>query len=210
MNILKTIYNTLRLTSKNYAFLKVQLCIIIIIIFCSTQAKSQESKKPFFAEKGFGIGVSTYSIILPEGSHYRPLLLMGNFGIQLTQKEKKGKWWIMLEPQINPVFLDNQLKEAEFGINVAFRYKFQLAESFSFYAQLGSGPHFITIPTERQAHGFIFSDNLAIGFSKVLSNNWRLNTELRIRHISNANVMKPNRGMNNLFVVIGFTKQLNL
>ena len=204
----KNLYITSRLSAKNFAFSAVQFFIIILLIFFSQQTKSQETQKPFFAEKGFNIGISTYSIVLPEGSHYRPLLLMGNFGIQLTHKEKKGKWWIMLEPQINPVFLDKQLKEAEFGINVAFRYKYQLAETFYFYGQLGSGPHFITIPTERQAHGFIFSDNLAFGLSKIMANNWMLNTEFRIRHISNANVMKPNRGMNNLFLIVGLSKQI--
>jgi len=171
-------------------------------------AKSQENPKHFFAEKGFSIGISAYSILLPEGSHYRPLLLMGNLGWKLSKKEKKANWWVMFEPQLNPVFLDNHLKEAEFGINVVVRYKYQLTETFYCYGQLGSGPHFISIATDRQAHGFIFSDNLAIGLSQKLVNNWMLNTEFRIRHVSNANVMKPNRGMNNLFLMIGFSKQI--
>ncbi|MFZ4398583.1 MAG: acyloxyacyl hydrolase [Bacteroidales bacterium] len=186
----------------------IQFIAIFAVIF-SFQVKGQEISKPFFAEKGFNIGLSAYSILLPDGKHYRPLLLMGNLGIKLSKNVQKSSWWIMLEPQINPVFFGNQLKEVEFGVNVAFRYKYQLAETIFLYGQLGSGPHFITIPTERQAHGFIFSDNLAIGVSKFLINRWMLNTELRIRHISNANVMKPNRGMNNFFVIIGLSKKIS-
>jgi len=190
-------------------FFAVKLLIVIVLILIAFQVKSQETKNPFFAEKGFNIGISAYSITLPEGNNYRPLLLMGNFGLQLTKKEKKAKWWIMFEPQFNPVFLDNKLKEAEFGINVAFRYKYQLAQGFYCYGQLGSGPHFITTSTDRQAHGFIFSDNLAVGISKSLTNNWILNTEFRIRHISNANFMTPNRGMNNIFLVFGISKRIS-
>ncbi len=191
------------------------LIIILLLVLFAFTANSQEnqqvfsSKKSFFAEKGFNIGFSVYSIKLPEGNNYRPLLLMGNWGLALTKKNRKGKWWLMFEPQLNPVFLDNKLKEAEFGINVAFRYKYQLAKSFYCYGQLGSGPHYISISTDRQAHGFIFSDNLAFGVSKILTNNWMLNTEFRIRHISNANFMTPNRGMNNLFLMLGLSKRMN-
>ncbi|MEI6694894.1 MAG: acyloxyacyl hydrolase [Bacteroidota bacterium] len=199
---------TSRFSAKNFAFSVVQSLIIITLFFASLQTKSQNNQKPLFAEKGFNIGVSSYSITLPEGQNYKPLLLMGSFAWELTKKEKKGKWWLVFEPQINPVFLDKQLKEAEFGINVAFRYKYKLASTFYCYGQLGSGPHFITIPTVRQAHGFIFSDNLALGVSKTLNSNWMLNAEIRIRHISNASVMLPNRGMNNLFLIIGLSKKI--
>jgi hypothetical protein len=210
MPILKQyLSDSLRFSAKPFAFSAVKIIIILALSINSFNAQSQEIPKHFFSEKGFKIGVSVYSITLPEGQHYKPLLLMGNLGWELTKKEKKGKWGIMFEPQFNPVFLDNKLKELEFGINVAIRYKYKIGENSFFYSQLGSGPHFITIATDRQAHGFIFSDNLALGISKMLANNWMLNTEFRIRHISNANVMKPNRGMNNLFLVIGLSKQIS-
>ena len=199
------ILNTLRI----FAFSAVKIIIILVISLNSFNAKSQETPKQFFSEKGFKIGTSAYSIELPEGQNYKPLLLMGNFGWELTKKEKKGKWWVMFEPQINPVFLDNKPKELEFGINVAIRYKYKIGENSFFYSQLGSGPHFITISTDRQAHGYIFSDNLAIGLSNKISGNWNLDTEFRIRHISNANIMKPNRGMNNLFIIVGISKRIN-
>jgi hypothetical protein len=200
---------SLRLSAKSFAFSAVKIIIILVLFLNSFNAKSQETPKNFFSEKGFKIGVSTYSVTLPEGKNYKPLLLMGNFGWELTKKEKKGKWWIMFEPQFNPIFLDTKLKELEFGINVALRYKYKIGENSFFYSQLGSGPHFITIATDRQAHGFIFSDNLAIGLSNKIFGNWMLETEFRIRHISNANVMKPNRGMNNLFIVVGISKRIN-
>ena len=170
---------------------------------------NKEVKSPFFTEKGFNIGVPLYSIILPEGHNYRPLLLMGSWGHKFTKKVKKGVWWVIIEPQINPVFLNYSLKEAEFGINVAFRYKYKLCDGLYFFGQLGSGPHFITASTRRQAHGYIFSDNLAFGFSKSLHKDLMFNFQTRIRHISNANLMKPNRGMNNGLIVFGITKLIN-
>lgn len=202
-------FKSLRLSAEIFAFFAVKIIIFIILSVFSLQSESQETSKQFFSEKGFKIGLSIYSIELPEGQYYKPLLLMGNFGWELTKKDKKGKWWIMFEPQLNPVFLDSKLKELEFGINVAIRYQYKICNKSFFYSQLGSGPHFITIPTSRQAHGFIFSDNLAIGLSNKIGGNWKFETEFRIRHISNANLMTPNRGMNNLFIMIGLNKKIN-
>lgn len=202
-------FKSLRLSAEIFAFFAVKIIIILVLSLNSFNAKSQEKPKQFFSEKGFKIGLSIYSIELPEGQHYKPLLLMGNFCWELTKKEKKGKWWIMFEPQFNPIFLDSKLKELEFGINVAIRYQYKICNKSFFYSQLGSGPHFITIATDRQAHGFIFSDNLAIGLSNKIFANWMLETEFRIRHISNANLMTPNRGMNNMFIMIGLSKKIN-
>ena len=193
--------------------------ILFLLIFFSIKVQCQGNidgkpfEKPkestFFSEKGFNVGVPVYSITLDEGYNYRPLLLMANWGHKFSKKIKNGVWWMIIEPQFNPVFLDNKLKEAEFGVNVAFRYKYKLCDGLYFYAQLGSGPHFITIGTSQQAHGYIFSDNLAFGFSKSISKNIMLNAQARIRHISNANIMLPNRGMNNALIVLGISKLIN-
>ncbi len=199
------------------SYLKHIFIILLINIAVFSYAQQNIDGKPFnktketafFNEKGFNIGVPVYSITLPEGSNYRPLLIMGNWGFNITKKEKRGNWWAILEPQFNPVFLNNKLSEADFGINVAFRYKYKLNDGMYVFGQLGSGPHFITISTERQAHGFIFSDNLAFGFSKSISKNIFFNVQARIRHISNANLMQHNRGMNNGFIVFGISKLIN-
>ena len=193
--------------------------LLFLFIFIITAANAQENidGKPFirnnntafFTEKGFNIWLPIYSIKLDEGYNYRPVLLMGNWGYNITKKENKGNWWAIVEPQFNPVYLDGKFSEAEFGINVAFRYKYKYKEGLYLYAQLGSGPHYITIMTTRQAHGFIFSDNLAFGLSKNIYKNIMFNAQLRIRHVSNASFAIPNRGMNNGLIVVGITKLIN-
>jgi len=105
---------SIRLSAKPFA-------IFAVIFLFSIKVISQESPKHFFSEKGFKIGLSFYSIELPEEQHYKPLLLMGNFGWELIKKDTRSKLWIMFEPQLNLVFLDNKIEELEYGINVAFR-----------------------------------------------------------------------------------------
>lgn len=210
--MLELIFNipeSLRFSAKLFAISAVKFLIIFELSLISFNAKSQETPKHFFSEKGFKIGISFYSIKLPEEQHYKPILFMGNFGWELTKKEKKSKLWIIFEPQLNLVFLDSKIKELEYGINVAFRYKYKLTEKTFFYSQISSGPHFITVSTRRQVNGFIFSDNLAVGLSFFLNPKLIAETEVRFRHVSNANLAKPNWGINNAFIAIGLSKSLN-
>jgi len=201
----KTYSKSLRHSLKTFA----TSAVILFIFLFSLNTKSQEAPKHFFSEKGFKIGISTYSIELPEEQNYKPMLFMGNFCWELTKKEKKNKLCVMFEPQLNLVFLDSKIQELEYGINVAFRYKYQLTPKTNIYTQIGSGPHFITVSTRRQVNGFIFSDNLAFGVSYFLSSRFIIETEMRLRHISNANLAKPNWGINNVFIVIGLSKYLD-
>ena len=75
---------------------------------------------------------------------------------------------------------------------------------------LGSGPHYINAQTQRQAKGFIFSDNLAAGIRLPLPAHLagEFNIQYRLRHISNAGLKSPNGGINNGFLVVGFTRAL--
>jgi hypothetical protein len=77
-----------------------------------------------------------------------------------------------------------------------------------FYQMLGSGPHYISAHLDRQATGFIFSDNLAIGaLTRLNRKQLFLNLQFRIRHISNANLKLPNRGVNSYNFFIGLSKR---
>ena len=72
---------------------------------------------------------------------------------------------------------------------------------------LGSGPHFITADVKRQAKGFIFSDNAALGFMKSLEKKALfLNFQMRWRHISNAGLKDPNGGVDSWNVLIGISR----
>ena len=70
---------------------------------------------------------------------------------------------------------------------------------------LGSGPHYISADLERQATGFIFSDNLMLGSLIRLKKQVFLNLQFGVRHISNANINLPNRGVNSVIFMAGIS-----
>jgi hypothetical protein len=70
---------------------------------------------------------------------------------------------------------------------------------------LGSGPHFMSATIRRQIDGFLFSDNLGIGFLKQVSGRRpiALNVQFFFRHLSNAGFKEPNGGINTLNLRVG-------
>jgi hypothetical protein len=100
-----------------------------------------------------------------------------------------------------------QSLDYEFGLNGGIRNYIRVNPDLYFYQMLGSGPHYISAVLVKQANGFIFSDNLAIGiYKRINKNSLFLNLQFGIRHISNADLKFPNRGVNSFNILIGLGK----
>lgn len=151
------------------------------------------------------LGVSVIQEELREGYDYRPIMLMPETSLWLI-----GPVSVYAEGQI--VYADTPVEPGtayEAGLNIGFRYQAALSGQWLFGAAVGAGPHYITLNTESQAPGFIFSDNFELGFSYLLpAKNWGINLRARFRHISNAGFKYPNLGLDNLFLVVGLRRAL--
>src|SRR6185437_5436119 len=180
--------------------------IILLTLLLSSSALAQEQTVPKvrIREKGFllGAGYGIDALNLPQGK-YIPLFLMPHISAdlpRLTQrKNNKAIFTIYSEPQINPVIInkpEGNSMEWEFGCNFGIQYMYPLSKNIYSYINIGSGPHYITVHTYRQATGFIFSDNMGAGLYFFFSKTLALNTTYRLRHMSNANTRMPNEGIN--------------
>lgn len=97
----------------------------------------------------------------------------------------------------------NYTQGYELGFNIGVALRKRLYKDYlSCYALLSTGPHYISGAPTRQIDGFIFSDNLFIGFDIKLIDNIYLNFRPGFRHISNAETRHPNLGINS-FVLTG-------
>ena len=178
---------------------KPTIFIVVVIILFANYAYCEEAKKEgrasdrFFTEMGFITGFGSASI--PEGS-YQPVFLIGHFGVDLKRyfsglKNHSGTLSVFLEPQINPVV--NPSTDIELGIGVGLQYMHPIVGNLSAYALGSVGPHYISVATTKQANGFIFADTVGAGFY------------YRFRHMSNANLAKPNGGIDTNSGVIGYS-----
>jgi len=188
--------------------------LLVLLLSCPVLAQEQTTPTIRIREKGFllGAGYGINSFNLPQGT-YVPLFLMPHISADLprfTQRQNnKTLFTIYGEPQINPVIIkkpEGNSLEWEFGCNFGIQYMYPLSKNIYPYINIGSGPHYISVHTYRQATGFIFSDNMGAGFYIFFSKNLALNTTFRLRHMSNANTRMPNEGINTFNFMAGISK----
>jgi len=131
----------------------------------------------------------------------KPLLKKINFGPPvLTQ--------FQIEPFIStiyePVKEDSNKNNIESG--VAFWFKFGLfPESWKLqpYVKFGAGLDYMTLHTLNESTQFNFISQLALGMHYFFLKNTALTLEGRYRHLSNAGIKEPNRGINSYFILGG-------
>ena len=150
---------------------------------------------------GFGFGK------IPEGS-YEPILMAAHFGLDINRflgipGTHRGRFTVFAEPRFTPVH--EPAGDYELGLGIGIQYVYPLLRNLFFYAAVSSGPHFISVRTEQQARGFVMDSEAGGGFYVPFSRNSALNIGYRIRHLSNGGTRTPNTGINNHFLVIGYT-----
>ncbi len=161
---------------------------------------------------GFHLGIPIINETLKEGRKYKPYQLLFYYNFTNLLKGKKNDLFIYLEPQLVWVhFSPKDKTEWEFGSNLGLEYRWNVSGQTAITAAIGSGPHYITVETKQQRRGFIFSDNFTAGLHQKLGKSGvNLDLKMRFRHISNANLAKPNIGIDSWFVIAGITKELKM
>ncbi len=177
--------------------------LFFVLLFFSGKCASQKSFKYISYISGFGFGENTRTL-------YKPLYIASDFNFQIFKSGKTERTTFFtgyVEPQFNLVFTNRPI-DYEFGVNCGLRNNIKVSTDLYLFQMLGSGPHFFSSYTTRQAQGFIFSDNIAMGVYKRIHKNKPTYLELRFlyRHLSNAGLKRPNSGINNFNILMGLIK----
>ena len=125
---------------------------------------------------------------------------------------KREKWGLdlLVQPQYNLTKfrhvdkIADEINGYEFGVNTGvFIRRILFEEALYLYVLISSGPHYVSGTPQRQADGFIFSDNFLIGLNVKLLENIYFDFRSGFRHISNAGLNHPNGGVNDLVLSVG-------
>ncbi len=159
----------------------------------------------WITEAGFISGYGDAS--LDEGV-YRTLLVIGHLGKEINHaipalRGHRGTLSIFLEPQVNTVL--KPAGEMEFGLGIGIQYAYPVTERISPYLLVVSGPHYISFDSPTQAKGFNFSSAIGAGIYLALRKDMALNLGYRHRHVSNADLKKPNEGIDSELGLLGLS-----
>ncbi len=164
-----------------------------------------------------GFGYGTERIEVEEGL-YTLMYAKAHFAYELKNNNPAKKSIplsvrFILEPQINPVLIHTSPEVAIFnwetGINLGVQLGFFTDRKLYPILVISAGPHYYSAKVARQAPGFVFSDNMGLGGMYKASENIDLMFMFHIRHLSNAQIMLPNHGINTYNFVFGVLKNFS-
>ena len=155
-------------------------------------------------DKEVAIGYSMIHEKLPEGYNYTPLFITARKIVYQFLSKKRHNFNIFVEPQF---VLNNAPANFpttfEFGANLGIQYFLPLSSKNGIAFSISAGPHYLSLETEMQAKGFIFSDNFELAYYHLVGKQLGISIKPRFRHISNAGLQSPNIGIDNLFLMVG-------
>ena len=198
--------------------MRFSLYIFFLLISTSVLAQEKIELKDSKHKIGFNIGIGRNN-----GLAFTNIDIDRDYEVYLFQFEYhrniigRKLWAIeaLAQPQINFASFENSdnsnktTNTIEFGVNVGLLFRLNLFKDyFSIYSLIGSGPHFISKTPNRQADGFIFSDNFFMGANLRMTNKLFLDIRSGKRHVSNLNFQSPNGGINTFFIHLGIIKLL--
>ena len=206
--------------------------VILLIVFCVlsfSSASSAEGKRPIRIGFGFGTGKQPFfPFSSPDYSYkvqgYKILLnyrikesgtfcyeLQAEPGIYFADHRLLNEFFI--QPKAGTDYLElrkrfmAEKRITEYVLNIGFQVRMCLNQKWSLFVLGSIGPMISDTQTERLAKGFAFSDIIAAG---VAFKTRRVLFELRpgLRHVSNANLQKPNGGHNSSNIDFGISISL--
>lgn len=195
-------------TEKNRFLNAVVLCCVIVCFLLGVNERAfcaGRGEGPGRVEIGVMGGLGTGSI--SEG-RYEPLMLMLHLGYTIKTFEHKNggapaRLSLILEPQYNNVLKPD--RDYEFGLGIGIKYMHPLTNDLHPYIYACTGPHYISVNSENQAEGFVFSNQFGVGLYYFATKRTALNAGYRFRHMSNGGTRDPNSGIDSHLGVIGLS-----
>jgi hypothetical protein len=185
--------------------MKKTILLSFLILSCLNIYAQTKGKR----EVGLRIAYGIKNELLPEEKEYQPILILPYYQYYFTPIEKRFRVGAFVEGQIVPVLIDKKMesdKDAEwelgFNIGPAIYYRCWLIP----YIGIAYGANYITVDTEKQADGIIFTATAFAGVKKEIRNNYYVDLHVRGRHISNGGLKSPNYGIDTIFGGLGFSK----
>jgi len=201
----------------------------LIFIFCLwvfTFGFSQDSIPRYkWLRTGFTFGYASQNTFIKQENDYTFESKIVKFSNHFKlHRSNKNQFEILIEPSyyksqhqmLNFWYISHTVENSdelrakymtlksinEYVLNIGILYRRLLSSNSSVFAILNSGPMYIDTDTERLKKGFAFSDILAFGYNfryKTIS----FDVKCMYRHVSNANLQKPNFGLNTVGIELG-------
>lgn len=205
---------------------------VLYVIFCLSSITTEAQKKEWYrpSKIGFVLGYGNQEEPFLHDKDYSYSTNL--FKIQLYYPLKSGKFNLDLvfEPTLGfaehqllnkyfvkptePDYIDRRQEFTkkkqltEYILNTYVMVSHKIYKSNRMYALIGISPIYLSKRTERLPMGFAFTEVIGLGISSKIYKKLHFDIKGYYRHISNAELNRPNSGINTAILEIGFAIEL--
>jgi len=173
-----------------------------------TAEKEAPAKESRLEEVGFFTGFGSGKLKDSQGNYER-VNFSGRFGYDISDKfnlNKGEKVLLNIEPSLNLITKPDNNFEA--GVSCLLMYRKQISKKVDAYLEGGLGIRYTSQETCEQ--GTQLNSVLEAGFGWYIypndSKDSAITLGIRGTHLSNGGTYQPNRGINTLSVIVGYSK----
>lgn len=194
---------------------------LFFLVLLPLKNSAQETPRHFY-KIGFHYGIGSRTNFLMENTDYFYELKFYKFQLYYEFKKGKVNWEFLVQPEYNIaqhellnkyfVYTEEEREEFmqlrtihEYVLNFGIVVRKEINSILSIYALGSIGPGYMDRGTERLAKGIAFSDNLALGLSFEPFPDFMIELRPCYRHLSNANLKRPNSGHDSLNFEFGLS-----
>ena len=188
----------------------VAICMLILFavspVWSGTESTPPEEKPhKWLREVGLLTGYGTAS--LDDQSDYGIIPILTQFGFDINPLARKlhinprGTIEGVVEPLMNVVISPDT--NAEVGCSFLLKYSDHITSRIAPYIEGGFGIIYTTQHTREQSTQYNFLSQVGVGLQFFLNEKFALTGGYRFRHMSNAGIKTPNRGINHHFALLG-------
>lgn len=197
---------------RNGSVVLTAVCILVLFavspVWSGTGSTVPEEKPhKWLREVGLLTGYGTAS--LGRGDDYEIIPILPQFGFDINPLARKlhinprGTIEGVVEPLMNVVISPDT--NAEVGCSFLLKYADHITSRIAPYIEGGFGIIYTTQHTRKQGTQYNFLSQVGVGLQFFLNKKFALTGGYRFRHMSNAGIDSPNRGINHHFALLGLS-----
>jgi lipid A 3-O-deacylase len=197
---------------RNGSVVLTAVCILVLFavspVWSGTGSTVPEEKPhKWLREVGLLTGYGIAS--LGRGDDYEIIPILPQFGFDINPLARKlhinprGTIEGVVEPLMNVVISPDT--NAEVGCSFLLKYADHITSRIAPYIEGGFGIIYTTQHTRKQGTQYNFLSQVGVGLQFFLNEKFALTGGYRFRHMSNAGIDSPNRGINHHFALLGLS-----
>jgi len=162
---------------------------------------AQEQSKYYL---GAGVGVSIIGEQISKNEIYNSTLLLLQGGINLTPHRDKFPLIIKIEANVGISNLSTRgARDFDLAAIVGIETVLPLSKKTALTASASTGPGYMAAEIQKQAEGFIFSNNFSFTvIIKISDKGFYVRPGYRFRHMSSLDITLPNYGVDHQYILL--------